>query len=145
MEYLRHLAELHLPEEDRHLIAHLPTILHSSSPTKELASSPGSDAWKGKTWTDSTPEREALARDFDSAAEWAAQIRWPLYVGEFSSYQEADLASRVRWTRALVSEARKRGFSWADWEFCSNYDPAALTWREPLLQSLIGNPNGKQN
>jgi endoglucanase len=143
---LRHLAELHLPEEDRHLIA----TFHYYSPfqfTHQGASFvPGSDAWKGKTWTDSAQEREALARDFDIAAAWAAQNRRPLYVGEFGSYQEADIASRVRWTGAVVSEARKRGFSWAYWEFCSTfgaYDPVALTWRQPLLRSLINTGNGK--
>ena len=65
----------------------------------------------------------------------------PLYVGEFGSYQGADMKSRVQWTQAVVGEARKRKFSWAYWEFCSSFgvhDPIALAWREPLLQSLMG-------
>jgi endoglucanase len=88
------------------------------------------------------------ARDFDDAAAWAAKNGRPLYVGEFGSYQEADMASRVRWTRAAVNEAQKHRFSWAYWEFCATfgaYDPIALVWREPLLQSLIGSGNGNKD
>jgi endoglucanase len=64
----------------------------------------------------------------------------PLYVGEFGSYQGADMEYRVQWTQAVVGEARKHGFSWACWELCSSFgvcDPIALAWREPLLQSLM--------
>ena len=92
---------------------------------------PGSDAWKGTTWTGSAQERDVMARDFDDAAAWAAKNGWPLDVGEFLSYQEADIASRVRWTRGAVNEAQKHRFSW---EFCvvfGAYDPIALAWREP--------------
>ncbi len=89
-----------------------------------------------------------MARDFDDAAAWAAKTGRPLYVGEFGSYEEADMASRVRWTRAAVNEAQKHRFSWAYWEFCATfgaYDPIALAWREPLLQSLIGSGNGNKD
>jgi endoglucanase len=88
-----------------------------------------------------------MARDFDAAAAWSAKNGRPLYIGEFGSYQGADMASRVQWTTAVVGEARRNGFSWAYWEFCSTfgaYDPVALAWREPLLQSLMGKANGNK-
>jgi hypothetical protein len=61
-----------------------------------------------------------MARDFDDAAAWATKNGRPLDVGEFVSYQEADMASR---TRGAVNE-----------EFCATfgaYDPIALASREP--------------
>ena len=64
----------------------------------------------------------------------------PLNVGEFGAYEVGDMASRARWTRAVVEEAERRGFSWTYWEFCSGfgaYDPIADAWREPLLQALM--------
>jgi endoglucanase len=70
-----------------------------------------------------------LAQTFDKAAAWARKNRRPLYVGEFGSYQVADMKSRVQGTQAVVGEARKHKFSWAYWEFCSSfgvYDPIAL-------------------
>ena len=145
---LRHLDKLYLPEEDRHLIA----TFHYYSPPQFTHQGagwiPGSDAWKGTTWTGSAQERDVMARDFDDAAAWTAKNGRPLYVGEFGSYEEADMASRVRWTRAAVNEAQKHRFSWAYWEFCATfgaYDPIALAWREPLLQSLIGSGNGNKD
>jgi endoglucanase len=144
---LYHLDNLHLPEADRHLIAtfHYYSPLHFTH--QGAGWMPGSDAWKGTTWTGSAPEREAMARDFDAAAAWSAKNGRPLYIGEFGSYQGADMASRVQWTTAVVGEARRNGFSWAYWEFCSTfgaYDPVALAWREPLLQSLMGRENGNK-
>lgn len=142
---LHDLESLHLPVDDRHLIA----TFHYYSPfhfTHQAAGwIPGSDAWKGTAWTGSTQEREALARDFDEAAAWATRNARPLYVGEFGSYQAADMASRARWTRDVVDEARRHGFSWAYWEFCAGfgaYDPVALSWRERLLEALMGEHDG---
>jgi endoglucanase len=142
---LNHLDKLRLPDNDRRLIA----TFHYYAPfrfTHQAAGwVPGSDAWKGTAWEGSAPEQEALARDFDEAAAWAARNKRPLYVGEFGAYHEADMASRARWTKSVVEAARKRGFSWAYWEFCSGfgaYDPLALKWRAPLLESLMGNRNG---
>jgi endoglucanase len=105
----------------------------------------GSEAWKCTEWKGSAPEQEALARDFNEAAAWAARNKRLLYVGEFGTYHEADTASRARWTKSVVEAERKRGFSWAYWEFCSGfgaYDPIALKWHAPLLESLMGNRNG---
>jgi endoglucanase len=62
------------------------------------------------------------------------QNRRPLYVGEFGTYQEADIASRVRWTRAVVSEARKARLQLS----FGVYDQIALTWCEPLLGPKSG-------
>jgi endoglucanase len=135
-----HLERLSLPERDRRLIV----TFHYYSPfhfTHQGASwVKGSDKWKGTKWEGTGAEREALAKDFDKAAAWAKKNDRPLYLGEFGSYEAADLASRARWTRAVAREAEKRGFSWAYWEFGSGfgaYDRDAGAWRQPLLRALL--------
>ena len=73
-----------------------------------------------------------MARDFDDAAAWAAKNGRPLYVGEFGSYQEADTASRVRWTRAAGNEAQKAQVQLGILgilRYFYVYDPIALVWR----------------
>jgi endoglucanase len=55
-------------------------------------------------------------------------------------YSKADMASRVRWTEFVRSEAERHGFAWAYWEFGSGfgiYDLDAKVWRQELLRALI--------
>jgi endoglucanase len=137
---LDHLEKLRLPKEDRHLI---PTF-HYYSPFEFTHQGAewvkDSQKWKGKTWTGTAKEREALEKDFSRAAAWAKKNERPLYLGEFGAYQAADMASRARWTRAVAREAEKHGFSWAYWDFCAGfgaYDPQAKAWHQPLLKALL--------
>ncbi len=63
-----------------------------------------------------------------------------MFLGEFGAYEVADMESRARWTRFIVQEAEKHGFSWAYWEFCSTfgaYDTKAKAWRQPLKAALL--------
>ncbi len=137
---LHNLVNLRLPDEDTNLIV----TFHYYGPgrfTLQATEIPGSDKWKGTTWTNTQLERSAIEQDFDEAAAWSRENRRPLYLGEFGSTQAADMQSRELWTRAVVDEAQKRGFSWSYWEFCSTfgaYDPVALAWRAPLLRALTG-------
>lgn len=94
----------------------------------------------GKTFKLISSAQALISDTFDVAVAWAKQNNRPLYLGEFGTYEKADLASRVRWTQAVRSEAKKRGFSWAYWEFGAGfgiYDRAAKAWRTPLLRALI--------
>jgi endoglucanase len=62
-----------------------------------------------------------------------------IYLGEFGSFEKADMDSRALWTHAVQTQARARGFSTAYWEFCSGfgaYDAAKGAWRAPLLSAL---------
>lgn len=84
-----------------------------------------------------TPIRDKL----DIALEWSQRNNRPIFLGEFGAYGKADMDSRVRWTRFVRTEIEKRGFSWAYWEFGAGfgiYDRAAQTWRQELLQALVG-------
>lgn len=137
---LDHLEKLHLPKEDRRLIA----TFHYYSPfefTHQGAPwAKDSQKWKGKTWTGTAKEKEALEKDFAKAAAWAKKNERPLYLGEFGAYEAADMESRGRWTRAVAREAERHGFSWAYWEFGAGfgvYDLQAKAWRQPLLKALL--------
>jgi endoglucanase len=140
---LDHLSTLTLPEDDRNIIV----TFHYYLPiqfTFQGSEYPGSDKWRGTTWADTASERSLIERNFDKAAAWSRQKQRPLYLGEFGANQSADMQSRESWTRAVVEESQKRGFSWSYWEFCYHYgayDPAAMTWREPLLKALTDSHN----
>jgi endoglucanase len=75
------------------------------------------------------------------AVEWSKKNNnIPLLLGEFGSYNEADMDSRVRWTSYVARSAEKRGIAWCYWEFCAGfgiYDPVREEWRYPLLKALI--------
>jgi endoglucanase len=137
---LDHLDHLHLPDQDKNLIA----TFHYYDPirfTHQGASwVSGAEQWKNITWMGTAEERETLKRDFEKAADWGRANQRPLYLGEFGSFQSADMDSRARWTNAVAREAEKHGINWAYWEFCSSfgaYDARTNIWRRPLLEALI--------
>ena len=137
---VRALDKLELPKEDRNLILTVHCydpfeFTHQGAPWVK-----GADKWKGRKWTGADAEQAALRKTLDKAAAWAKAQDRPVFLGEFGAYQEADMDSRVRWTRFMVQEAQRRGFSWAYWEFCSGfgaYDPKAETWRSALKSALL--------
>jgi len=99
-----------------------------------------SNAWLGTKWDGTEEQRNEIITDLDQVARWAEKMQVPLYMGEFGAYKKADMASRVRWTTFLRSEADKRGISWAYWEFCAGfgaYDQDKRAWRDELLDALI--------
>jgi endoglucanase len=100
----------------------------------------GANQWKGQKWSGTAAEKAAIRKSLERAAAWAKTHNRPVFLGEFGAYQEADMPSRARWTRCIVSEAERLGFSWAYWEFCSGfgaYDPKAGAWREALKAALV--------
>jgi endoglucanase len=144
---IRALDALQLPD-DRNLIV----TVHFYDPfqfTHQGASFVKDAAkWKGRQWTGTDGEQDAIRKSFAKTAAWAKKRNLPVFLGEFGTYQEADTDSRARWTRFVVAEAEKLGFSWAYWEFCSGFgafDPKAETWRKPLKEALVGPPRGQGN
>ena len=76
----------------------------------------------------------------DVAKTWATAKRYPMYVGEFGAYNKADEASRITFNRTMRDAMESRGMTWAYWEFAAGfgvYDPATLTFRQGLLDSLL--------
>ena len=139
---IRKLPTLKLPEGDRRLITtvHFYSPFHFTHQGAEWVN--GSAPWLGTKWNGADKEKTELRKELDQAAAWGKANRRPVYVGEFGSYSKADMESRARWTRFMREEMAARGMSAAYWEFCSGfgvYDPNAKTWRQPLLEALVGN------
>jgi endoglucanase len=140
MNDLDALPALLLPDDD-HLLATIHyyrpfPFTHQGAPWVA-----GADAWLGRTWAGDPAEREAVTRDLASVADWAKSRGRPLFIGEFGAYDRADLASRVRWTRRVRSEAERLGMGWAYWEFGTDFgvfEPELHRWREPLRRALLG-------
>jgi endoglucanase len=138
---IRALAGLRLPEDDRNLIA----TVHYYEPfefTHQGADwADGSDAWLGRTWTGSEEEKKIVRESFESAARWGRENNRPVFLGEFGAYSEADMESRLRWTKFVAGEADRLGMSRAYWEFCTDnfglYDPKTGHWREDLKSAVL--------
>ncbi len=137
------LKELRLPEDDRHLIAHI----HYYSPFhfthKNASWVKGSKEWKdGDTWDGTEAEKAAILKDFAIAREWAKAENRPIFLGEFgAAHSNPNLAARLRWTRFIRDSAEAHGCTWAYWEYQANFgawDPQAREWRKDLLEALIG-------
>ena len=67
----------------------------------------------------------AVLEQLDMAKAFADRTGLRVYLGEFGATVNADLSSRARWTRLVRTEAEKRGFGWAYWDFCQGF--AAFT------------------
>lgn len=134
------LRLLQIPPNDPNLIV----TFHYYSPfefTHQGAEwTDGADAWLGTQWPESDSDLDSIRRDFDKALTWSQANNVPLYMGEFGAYSRADMASRERWTEAVVAEAMAREFSFAYWEFGAGfgvYDREASDWNPELLSALL--------
>jgi endoglucanase len=134
------LQTLVLPEDDRNLIAtvHYYTPMeftHQGAPwneeTKALSSVP---------WTGTDEERQRIELDFAKAQQWAVAHDRPVFLGEFGAYDKAPMDSRARYTAAVARTAERLGWSWAYWQFDSDfilYDVDKDAWVEPLEKALV--------
>jgi endoglucanase len=136
---LDHLSALHIPDADQRLIVtfHYYKPFHFTHQMQPWL--PESMAWKGTSWG-SAADRDELHRNFEIAANWSRQHRRPLYLGEFGVSEQAQVEARALWSQAVIREARRDDFSWAYYQFCSNfgvYDAAAEKWNQTLLDALV--------
>ncbi|HBX69541.1 MAG TPA: endoglucanase [Chloroflexi bacterium] len=132
------LGALELPVEDRRIIAtfhfYKPhEFTHQGAPWSSAADI------KDRPWG-SDAEAAALTADFDAALAWSESQQRPLFIGEFGVYSQVPDETRAVWLSAVREAAELRGFSWAHWDFGTNfaaYNLSAKTWREPILRALI--------
>jgi endoglucanase len=94
----------------------------------------------GVTCCSASQEAEMTA-PLDVAKAWSAANRYPVFVGEFGAYSKADDASRIAFNRTMRSGMEARAMTWTYWEFAAGfgvYDPTTLSFRQGLLESLLG-------
>lgn len=135
---IQHLSELEVPEDDGNIIV----TVHYYNP---MAFTHQGAAWAGDhpvgvPWNGTPEEQRAIIDHFEEAQAWSRQYNRPLFLGEFGAYDRADMDSRARWTSFVTRQAEERGWSWAYWQFDSDfilYDIDADRWIEPLRDALI--------
>lgn len=132
------LKDLDLPEEDRHLIV----TVHYYKPmefTHQGASWTNQRDKTGIPWG-SEAERKAVQEDFARADAWAKAHKRPMFLGEFGAYDRAPMESRLRYIEWVARTAEAHGWSWAYWQFDSDFilwDMKQDRWVEPILRALI--------
>lgn len=134
------LPGLALPEDDRNLIV----TVHYYTPMEFThQGAPWNEENKDKSgvrWTGTDQERRRIELDFAKAQQWAVAHDRPVLLGEFGAYDKADMDSRARYTAAVARTAERLGWSWAYWQFDSDfvvYDIGKDGWVEPLRKALI--------
>ena len=134
---VRELKSLKLPP-DRNLIV----TVHNYDPfdfTHQGVPYLGRDIPVGTTCC-SAKQMAEIADAMETARAWSVRTGYPLYLGEFGSFESADMNSRAAYTRIVRDEAEKRGIPWAFWEFASTFgvwSPKTGTWVEPLRGALL--------
>ena len=102
---------------------------------------PEATGLRGVTW--GTPQdRAAIKADFDRVSAWAAANHRPILLGEFGAYDKSGtpIALRADWTSTVRSEAERHRFSWAYWQFDSDFvvwDMERQSWVEPIRKALL--------
>jgi endoglucanase len=146
MNNQRFLAELSLPEDERNVIVgihHYWPITFTMQGEMFLgANHPFGDPrdWLGTTW-DQTPAQQAeLRAGFGQVAGWSTSTGRPLFLAEFGTTGNADLASRARWTRFNRRLAEEHGIPWGIWSMgpvFAIYDFPARAFNPDLLAALM--------
>lgn len=134
------LPTLVLPERDKNIIVtvhfyHPMTFTHQGAPwSKE-----GKDL-SGIKWIGTSEETELIETKLKVAADWSKANDRPILLGEFGSYDKGDMDSRSRYTAYVARTAEKFNFSWAYWQFDSDfivYDIDKDAWVEPIKKALL--------
>lgn len=84
-------------------------------------------------------QEDAINHAFETVRRWGELEHRPMNLGEFGAYKTADMASRVRWTKAVQKAALSRGLSTHYWEFEQGFglwDRKRHGWRAQLYQAL---------
>jgi endoglucanase len=137
-----HLHELELPTNDTNLIV----TVHYYQPmdfTHQGAAWADRKDKLGVEWLGTPDELNRIKRDFDNAAVWAKENHRPIFLGEFGAYDKAPMESRARYIGSVARAAEERGWSWAYWQFDSDfilYDVSRDAWVEPILRALVPTP-----
>ena len=134
------LPTLKLPKQDKNIIVtvhfyHPMSFTHQGAPwsknNKDLT---------GIKWTGTEEEKIFIDSKLKVAADWSRANNRPIFLGEFGAYDKGDMDSRARYTAHVARTAEKFGFSWAYWQFDSDflvYDIDNEKWVEPIKKALL--------
>jgi len=134
------LSTLVLPESDKNIIVTV-HFYHPMSFTHQGA------YWakdfkdlSGIKWTGTKEEKEDVETKLKVAADWSKANDRPVFLGEFGAYDKGDMESRARYISFVARTAEKFGFSWAYWQFDSDfivYNVEKEAWVMPILNALM--------
>jgi len=133
------LDNLKLPDDDRNLIA----TVHYYNPfpfTHQGTPWTGQKDKTGVKWERTEADIKAMEQDFAKVVRWSKQNNRPIYIGEFGTYEKADMTSRIAWTIHIARQFEKQGWSWGFWQFADNFavfDMQNQKWVEPIRDALI--------
>jgi endoglucanase len=134
------LSTLELPDADKNIIVtvhfyHPMSFTHQGAPwskeNKDLS---------GIKWMGSDDEKLAIVNKLKIASDWAKTNDRPIFLGEFGAYDKGEMESRARYTSFVARTAEKFGFSWAYWQFDSDfivYDIDKDKWVIPIKNALL--------
>ncbi len=95
----------------------------------------------GVTWKNRESDRNAIKTEFNIVDAFRANNNnIPIHVGEFGSYDKADMESRRLWTNFVSRYFEEKGYSWAYWEFSAGfgiYNPSSRSFRQTLVDALL--------
>jgi endoglucanase len=83
---------------------------------------------------------KTIQEEFDFATDFTKRTGLPIYLGEFGAGDNADMASRVTWTRMVRKEAERRGIGWCAWDDSGSmkvFDRATRRWEEEIRDALL--------
>ncbi|MCI0158382.1 glycoside hydrolase family 5 protein [Leifsonia shinshuensis] len=97
-------------------------------------------SWIGTTWEGDAQQRGELEAGYGAVAGFAATTGLPVFIGEFGTTNNADAASRSRWTAFNRELAEQHGFAWGYWSYGPSFglvDPSTGEWDADLLHALL--------
>ncbi len=134
------LGQLVLPADDKNIIVTV-HFYHPMNFTHQGA--PWAAEHKDKTgvsWTGTKEEKDEVLTKLKVAADWSKANDRPIFLGEFGAYDKGEMNSRALYTDFVARTAESYGFSWAYWQFDSDfivYDIDNEKWVKPILKALV--------
>ncbi len=83
----------------------------------------------------SSPQK--LLALLDAAKRWSDHFGRPIHLGEFGAITQADVESRIRYTKDARTAAEARGIPWTMWEWKANFAYWDRKTNQPILREAI--------
>ncbi|MBS5984699.1 MAG: glycoside hydrolase family 5 protein [Clostridium butyricum] len=95
----------------------------------------GYENLKNIKWNGTDAELKVMDNKFDIAKKYSKENKIPVFLGEFGVNKKVKEQYRYKWIESVRTEADSYNFSWAYWEFASNfgiYNLKNQTWGDEL-------------